>query len=51
MIDPTANATLFDIGTIRYELLKLLDIRVDVLTPQTLPERVRAKVLAEAVPV
>ena len=46
-----ANTTLFDIGAIRYELLKLLGIRVDVLTPQALPERFRAKVLAEAVPV
>ena len=46
-----ANTTLFDISAIRYELLKLLGIRVDVLTPQALPERFRAKVLAEAVPV
>ena len=51
MIDPTANTTLFDIGAIRYELLKLLGIRVDVLTPQALPERFRAKALAAAVPV
>ena len=50
MIDPTANTTLFDIGAIRYELLKLLGIRVDVLTPEALPERFHAKVLAEAVP-
>ena len=47
----TANTTLFDIGAIRYELLKLLGIRVGVLTPQALPERFRAKVLAEAIPV
>ena len=47
----TANTTLFDISAIRYELLKLLGVRVDVLTPQALPERFRAKVLAEAIPV
>ena len=47
----TSNTILFDIGAIRYELLKLLGVRVDVLTPQALPERLRAKVLAEAVPV
>ena len=47
----TANTTLFDIGAIRYELLTLLGVRVDVLTPQALPERFRAKVLAEAIPV
>ena len=46
-----ANTTLFDIGAIRYELLKLLGICVDVLTRRALPERFRAKVLAEAVPV
>lgn len=51
LIDPTAETTLFDIGAIRYELLKLLGVRVDVLTPQALPERFRARVLAEAVPV
>ena len=51
LIDPKANTTLFDIGANRYELLKLLGIRVDVLTPQALPERFRAKVLAAAVPV
>ena len=50
LIDPKANTTLFDIVAIRYELLKLLGIRVDVLTPQALPERFHAKVLAEAVP-
>lgn len=51
LIDPTAETTLFDIGAIRHELLKLLGVRVDVLTPQALPERFRARVLAEAVPV
>ena len=51
LIDPTANTTLFDIVAILYELLKLLGIRVDVLTPRALPERFRAKVLAEAFPV
>ena len=51
LIDPTAETTLFDIGAIRHELLKLLGVRVDVLTPMALPEGFRAKVLAEAVPV
>ena len=51
LIDPTANTTLFDIGAIRYELLKLLGTRADVLTPQALPAHFRAKVLAEAIPV
>ncbi len=51
LIDPTPETTLFDIGTIRHELLELLGVPVDVLTPKALPDKFRAKVLAEAVPV
>jgi predicted nucleotidyltransferase len=51
LIDPTPETTLLDIGAIRYELLQLLGVRVDVLTPRALPDRFRATVLAEAVPV
>lgn len=51
LIDPTPDTSLFDIGAIRYELLQLTGVPVDVLTPNSLPERFRAEVLAEAVPV
>lgn len=51
LIDPTPDTTLFDIGAIRHELLQLLGVPVDVLTPKALPEKFRAAVLAEAVPV
>lgn len=51
LIDPTPETTLFDIGAIRHELLQLLGVPVDVLTPKALPEKFRATVLAEAVPV
>ncbi len=51
LIDPTPETTLFDIGAIRHELLQLLGVPVDVLTPKALPEKFRAIVLAEAVPV
>ena len=51
LVDPTPETTLFDIGAIRYELLQLLGVPVDVLTPRALPEKFRATVLAEAVPV
>jgi predicted nucleotidyltransferase len=40
--------TLFDIGSIRHELLQLLGVPVDVLTPNALPEQFRDQVLAEA---
>jgi uncharacterized protein len=51
LIDPTAETTLFDIGAIRHELMELLGVPVDVLTPRALPEKFRANVLAEAIPV
>jgi len=46
LIDPTPDTTLFDIGAIRHELIKLLDVPVDVLTPNALPAKFRAMVLA-----
>ncbi|MDE2156074.1 MAG: nucleotidyltransferase family protein [Xanthomonadaceae bacterium] len=51
LIDPTPETTLFDIGAIRHELGKLLGVPVDVLTPNALPDKFRAAVLAEARPV
>lgn len=51
LIDPTPETTLFDIGGIQHELLQLLGVPVDVVTPKALPEKFRAKVLAEAMPV
>lgn len=51
LIEPTPETTLFDIGAIRHELLELLGVPVDVLTPNALPERCRAQVIAEAVSV
>lgn len=51
LIDPTSDTTLLDIGAIRHELLELLGVPVDVLTPKALPDKFRETVLAEAVPV
>lgn len=51
VIDPTPETTLFDIGAIRLELRKLLGVPVDVVTPNALPDKFRAAVLAEARPV
>lgn len=48
LIDPTSETTLFDIGAIRHELNQLLGVPVDVLTPNALPDKFRAAVLAEA---
>ena len=51
LIDPTPSTTLMDIGAIRHELLQLLGVPVDVVTPNALPARFRDQVIAEAVPV
>ena len=51
LIDPTFETTLFDIGAITHELIELLGVPVDVLTPNALPEHFSAKVVAEALPV
>lgn len=51
LVDPTPETTLLDIGAIRHEVLQLLGVPVDVLTPKALPEKLRATVLAEAVPI
>ena len=51
LIDPTHETTMFDIGAIRHELLQLLGVQVDVLTPNALPDSFRAQVIAEARPV
>lgn len=49
LVDPTPEMTMFDIGAISHELLQLLGVPVDVLTPRALPDQFRATVLAEAV--
>ena len=51
LIDPTPETSLFDIGAIRHDLLQLLGVPVDVLTPNALPDKFRAQVLAMARPV
>ena len=51
LVDPTPATTLMDIGAIRFELNKLLEFEVDVLTPNGLPAKFREQVLSEAVTV
>ena len=51
LIDPTPETTLLDIGAIRHELLQVLGVPVDVVTPRSLPAKFRDRVVADAVPV
>lgn len=48
LVDITPDTTLMDIGAIRHELKMLLGIEVDVLTPNSLPERFKDQVIKEA---
>ena len=51
LVEPTSETTLMDIARIQLELAQLLHVSVDVLTPNALPEKFRAQVMAEAVAV
>lgn len=51
LVDALPGTTLFDLGGLTEELTELLGVTVDVRTPQELPEKFRAKVVAEARPV
>lgn len=51
LVDALPGATLFDLGGLQDELETLLGVHVDLLTPADLPQKYRAKVLAEAQPV
>lgn len=43
LIEPTPETSMMDIGAIRYELKQLLDINVNVLTSNALPDSFQKK--------
>lgn len=49
LVEPTSETTLMDIAKIQVQVARLLKVSVDVLTPNALPDKFRAQVLAEAV--
>lgn len=51
LVDPTSQTTLMDIAKIQLEIARLLNVSVDVLTPNALPEKFRTQVVTEAVAV
>jgi predicted nucleotidyltransferase len=51
LVDPTPRTTLMTLAAIQLEAERLLGVRVDVLTPKSLPRRFRDRVLLEAIPV
>lgn len=48
LVDTLPGATLLDLGDLEEELKSLLGVDIDLLTPDDLPPKFRAKVLAEA---
>jgi len=51
LVDPTSETTLMDIARIQLEVARLLNVSVDVLTPNALPVKFRSQVMTEAIPV
>jgi predicted nucleotidyltransferase len=50
LVDLEPGRTLLDIAGFRREAQEILDMPVDVATPDMLKERIRAEVLSEALP-
>jgi len=50
LVDMEPGRTLLDLGGLLYDLRKLLDRPVDVVTENGLKDRIRPRVLKEAVP-
>jgi len=51
LVDTFPDTSLLDIGGLREDLEELLGIRIDILTPGSLPKKWRDRVLAEARPI
>lgn len=49
LVEPSKETTLMDIAKIQVEVSKLLNVSVDVLTPNALPDKFRTQVMTEAV--
>jgi predicted nucleotidyltransferase len=51
LVEPEPGMTLLNVGAIECGVSELLGVEVDVLTPNALPDKFRARVMAEAQPV
>ena len=51
LVEPTSETTLMDVAKIQVEVANLLNVSVEVLTPNALPDKFRAQVLTEAIAV
>jgi len=51
LVDPAPRTDLFEFAGLQMELESMIGIKVDLLTPNALPFKFRAKVLSEAQPI
>jgi uncharacterized protein len=51
LVEPSPSTSLITVAKLQAEAEHVLGVRVDVLTPKSLPARFRERVLREAVPV
>jgi len=51
LIDPTEKTSLMDLARIGHALETMMNVKVDILTPESLPPKFRKRVLDEAVSV
>jgi predicted nucleotidyltransferase len=51
LVDPSPRTTLMTLAAIQLDMEHLLGVRVEVLTPNSIPQQFRNGVLVEAIPV
>jgi uncharacterized protein len=51
LVESTSETTLFDLAVIQLQLKELLGVKVQVLTPNGLPDSFRDEVLLNAIPI
>jgi uncharacterized protein len=51
LVDPSPETSLLDVARLQIEIESAVGVKVDLLTPKSLPFSFREKVLSEAIPV
>ena len=48
LVDALPGATMFSLGGLQYELQELLEVKVDLATPEEIPPQIRDEVMSDA---
>jgi predicted nucleotidyltransferase len=51
LVDPSSETSLLDVAKLRLAIETAVGVKIDLLTPKSLPSTFREKVLSEAIPV